>query len=223
MTGPDPVDSPTSVSGPVSSTPRARRTPTAESIARHRTARALSGLLNQELPGLVGVSWRARDGRFEVIAVADLPGPLLRDAAARCAVALGLDPEADLLALGDHEILGGPMALAITTDRISGEKSPHWAVPCDPADPYGKWVVSWLPGQPLGRNQAITAMTIAETVATVHAEGSRRPLGFSHRSLSHVASWSGELGLTAAHAIVRVTEHPADPMVADAAESRGAP
>lgn len=218
MTGPDTPAPPTSMPEAVTTTTAAR---TAASISRHRSACELSRLLNRELPAtLVGVSWRAREGRFEIRA--DVAGPLLRDVANRCAVRLGLDPEGDLLALGDHEILEGPMALAVTEDRMSAHTTPHWAVPCDRSDQYGMWGVSWLLGRSLGRNQAITAMTIAETVATVHLEGTRRPIDFSHRMLSYVVSWAAELGLTGADALMRASEPPRDLMVPDAAEPRGA-
>ena len=63
------------------------------------------------------------------------------------------------------------------------------------------WEVSWLPGQLLDRNTAITAMTLADTAAE-HDLHDRQPL------LPHVESWAEELGLTAAEAIARASQPP---------------
>jgi hypothetical protein len=63
------------------------------------------------------------------------------------------------------------------------------------------WEVSWLPGQILDRNTAITAMTLAETVAE-HDLHDRHPL------LPHVESWAAELGLTASEAIAKASQPP---------------
>ena len=63
------------------------------------------------------------------------------------------------------------------------------------------WEVSWLPGQILDRNTAITAMTLAETAAE-HDLHDRHPL------LPHVESWAAELGLTAPEAIAKASQPP---------------
>ena len=63
------------------------------------------------------------------------------------------------------------------------------------------WEVSWLPGQILDRNTAITAMTLADTAAE-HDLHDRHPL------LPHVESWAEELGLTAPEAIARASQPP---------------
>jgi hypothetical protein len=66
------------------------------------------------------------------------------------------------------------------------------------------WEVSWLPGQTLDRNSAITAMTLADTTAEPGlAEG--------HPLWPHVQSWAGELGLTPPDAIARISQPPSDP------------
>jgi hypothetical protein len=65
------------------------------------------------------------------------------------------------------------------------------------------WEVSWLPGQTLDRNSAITAMTLADTTAEPGlAEG--------HRLWPHIQSWAAELGLTAPDAIARASQPPSD-------------
>jgi hypothetical protein len=64
--------------------------------------------------------------------------------------------------------------------------------------------VSWLPGRPLDRNTAITAMTLAETAAEAD-------LHEGHRLWPHIQSWAAELGLTATDAITRTTQPPRDP------------
>ena len=66
------------------------------------------------------------------------------------------------------------------------------------------WEVSWLPGQTLDRNTAITAMILADTAA-------ERDLAEGHRLWPHIQSWAGELGLTAPEAIARASEPPSDP------------
>jgi hypothetical protein len=63
------------------------------------------------------------------------------------------------------------------------------------------WEVSWLPGQTLDRNTAITAMTLADTTA---GPG----LHESHRLWPHIQSWAQELGLTAPDAIARISQPP---------------
>ena len=66
-----------------------------------------------------------------------------------------------------------------------------------------EWEVSWLPGQPLDRNTAITAMILADTSA-------ERDLHEGHRLWPHIQGWAEELGLTAPDAITRVAEPPSD-------------
>src|ERR1700730_9963387 len=56
------------------------------------------------------------------------------------------------------------------------------------------WHVSWLPGQTLDRNSAITAMVLADTTA-------EPDLHEGHRLWPHIQSWAAELSLTAPDAI----------------------
>jgi hypothetical protein len=66
-----------------------------------------------------------------------------------------------------------------------------------------EWEVSWLPGQTLDRNTAITAMVLADTTA-------EQDLHEGHRLWPHVQSWAAELGLTAPEAIAQASQPPGD-------------
>ena len=79
---------------------------------------------------------------------------------------------------------------------MSSDRTAHTARPS--ADRTG-WEVSWLPGQTLDRNNAITAMVLADTTAE---PGLRE----GHRLWPHIQSWSQELGVTAPDAIARITQ-----------------
>jgi hypothetical protein len=61
------------------------------------------------------------------------------------------------------------------------------------------WEVSWLPGQLLDRNTAITAMTLADTAA-------EHDLHDGHPLWPAIESWAEELGLTAPDALSRVSQ-----------------
>ena len=65
------------------------------------------------------------------------------------------------------------------------------------------WEVSWLPGQTLDRNTAITAMFLAGTAA-------EPDLHEGHRLWPHIQGWAEEVGLTAPEAIARVSAPPGD-------------
>jgi hypothetical protein len=60
------------------------------------------------------------------------------------------------------------------------------------------WEVSWLPGQALNRNSAITAMTLADLA-------SEADLNEQHHLWPFIQSWAAELGLTASDAISRAS------------------
>jgi hypothetical protein len=60
------------------------------------------------------------------------------------------------------------------------------------------WAVSWLPGRTLTRNQAITALTIAEASAA----------GPGDRIWPHIEGWAAELGLSSREAAARAAESP---------------
>jgi hypothetical protein len=52
------------------------------------------------------------------------------------------------------------MSLTINDTIMTSDQTPHTAR-LPPGRP-SRWEVSWLPGQPLGRNTAITAMILAD-------------------------------------------------------------
>jgi hypothetical protein len=63
------------------------------------------------------------------------------------------------------------------------------------------WEVSWLPGQILDRNTAITTMVLADTAGSA-------ALHHSHRLWSHLEGWAAELRLTAPNVIARTARSP---------------
>lgn len=75
----------------------------------------------------------------------------------------------------------------ITSNTTSHTVTAH-PVPGQPAT----WTVSWLPGHVLTRNEAITAMTIAEATATP-----ADPWNTPENQRLNLQSWAAELGLTA--------------------------
>jgi hypothetical protein len=61
------------------------------------------------------------------------------------------------------------------------------------------WEVSWLPGQILDRNTAITAMILADTAA-------EEDLYEGHRLWPFIQGWAAELGLTGPAAVARASQ-----------------
>lgn len=97
------------------------------------------------------------------------------------------------------------MSLRITDRQMTSTVTEHWAVPADFAEPYGRWWVSWLPGVELTRSQAITALTLAETVTSMIGDG-QTMVEHTHRMWPHIHTWAGELGLAEADAFMRAGE-----------------
>src|SRR5690242_2850152 len=93
------------------------------------------------------------------------------------------------------------MSLTIGDDIMPSDQSPHTARQA-PGHRHG-WEVTWLPGQVLDRDTAITAMILADIAAT----GDIRP---DHRLWPAVQSWSAEVGLTGPDAITRASQPPLD-------------
>lgn len=91
------------------------------------------------------------------------------------------------------------MALRIGDYRMSSNRSHHTAR-IAPGKQYA-WEVSWLPGRHLNRNEAITAMVLADTAA----DGDVRP---GHRAWPHVQGWAAGLGMTGPQALDRVADPP---------------
>lgn len=87
-------------------------------------------------------------------------------------------------------------ALRITEEEMTSLVTSHHA---RRLTEEGGWLVSWLPGRVLTRNQAITAMVLAATVAveTLHCEN---PMW------EHIDQWAAELELTGPYAVVLAGE-----------------
>jgi hypothetical protein len=93
------------------------------------------------------------------------------------------------------------MTLTINDTTMTTDQNPHTAQ-LAPGRPH-QWEVSWLPGQALDRNSAITAMILADTAA-------QGDLHEGHRLWPHIQGWAEELGLTGTDAIARVSQPPRD-------------
>ena len=91
------------------------------------------------------------------------------------------------------------MTLTITGTTMTSDHTAHTARQA-PGQEH-RWEVSWLPGQILDRDTAITAMILADIAAT----GDIHP---DHRLWPAVQSWSAEVGLTAPDAINRASQPP---------------
>ena len=85
--------------------------------------------------------------------------------------------------------------IRITSTHMSSPDTPHTAT----AD---GWEVSWLPGRTLDRNQATTAMVIADIVGATGVPRADDPVWL------HLDGWAAELGLTAPGAVARAAEPP---------------
>ena len=63
--------------------------------------------------------------------------------------------------------------------------------------------MSWLPGQTLDRNTAITAMILADLAA-------EEDLREGHRLWPHIQGWAAEVGMTAPQAVAAASQPPGD-------------
>jgi hypothetical protein len=91
------------------------------------------------------------------------------------------------------------MGVTILDDSMSSDRSAHTARLAHGEE--HRWEVSWLPGRQLDRNEAITAMVLADAGGSgdTHAR---------HRLWGHLESWAAELGLTAPEALSQLTSPP---------------
>jgi hypothetical protein len=89
------------------------------------------------------------------------------------------------------------MTLTINDATITSDQNPHTARQA-PGRPH-EWEVSWLPGQVLDRNSAITAMVLADVAGS-------SDLHQGHRIWPHIQSWAAELGLTGPDAIAQASQ-----------------
>jgi hypothetical protein len=92
------------------------------------------------------------------------------------------------------------MTLTIGDTTMTSDQSAHTA---RQAPGRNGWEVSWLPGQRLDRNTAITAMTLAEAAAGTG-------LNEGHRPWPHIQGWAAELGLTGPEAVAAASQPPSD-------------
>jgi hypothetical protein len=95
-------------------------------------------------------------------------------------------------------LVGGDVMTAVRIARTGmvGETTSHRADPED--DGWRVWRVSWLSDRLLTYDHAVTAMVIAETVAT---DPELHP---GHRLWPHLLQWAAELGLSGADAVALV-------------------
>ena len=94
------------------------------------------------------------------------------------------------------------MTLTINDTTMTSDQTPHTARQAPGSQHL--WEVSWLPGQALDRNSAITAMVLADTSADDRVrEG--------HRLWPHIQGWAAELGLTGPDAVAAISQLPGDP------------
>src|SRR5690348_12849130 len=93
------------------------------------------------------------------------------------------------------------MNVTVTDDAMTGENTTHTARRT--YEGINIWEVSWLPGRLPDRNQAISAMVIADFAAsTAPRQGDRL--------WPHIEGWAAELGLTAPDALARAAQPPGD-------------
>ena len=89
------------------------------------------------------------------------------------------------------------MTIIINDTTMTSDQTPHTARRAPGSQHL--WEASWLPGQALDRNSAITAMVLAD-----HA--GERDLNERHRLWPFIESWAAELGLTGSDAINQASQ-----------------
>jgi hypothetical protein len=87
--------------------------------------------------------------------------------------------------------------IQISDTHMSSPDTPHTATATGDG-----WEVSWLPGRTLDRNQATTAMVIANIVGGKGVGLSEDPVW------PFLDNWAAELGLSGPDAVVRASEPP---------------
>jgi hypothetical protein len=105
------------------------------------------------------------------------------------------------------------MTLTINDTTMTSDQTAHTARQASGNQQL--WEVSWLPGQVMDRNSAITAMTLADLAG----EGE---LNERHRLWPFIESWAAELGLTGSEAVDR-TSRPCSPDQRDRERERPDP
>ena len=84
-------------------------------------------------------------------------------------------------------------------DAMTSDHTRHTARPVPGA--IHTWEVTWLPGRHLSRDEAVTAMVLADVTA-------RQYVTERHWVWHHVEGWAAELGLTTPDAISRTSARP---------------
>ena len=90
------------------------------------------------------------------------------------------------------------MTLTIYDTAMTSDQSAHTA---RHAPSRNGWEVSWLPGQTLDRNTAVTAMILADVAG-------KADLHEGHRLWPHIQGWAAELGLTGPEAVAAASQPP---------------
>jgi hypothetical protein len=100
------------------------------------------------------------------------------------------------------------MALTVTDQVMRSTDTPHNAcrLPTEANPDADVWAVSWLPKRRLTRDQAVTAMTIAEEVGRISAAAG--PEAYDGKFWALIDSLAAELGLTGPDAVARASESP---------------
>jgi hypothetical protein len=91
------------------------------------------------------------------------------------------------------------MTLTFLEDRIKSDRTRHIALLAPGHE--ASWHVSWLPGQLLDRNSAITAMTLADVVGMGKVDA-------GHRLWPNIEGWAAELGLSPSDALAWASQPP---------------
>jgi glyoxylate carboligase len=91
------------------------------------------------------------------------------------------------------------MMLWIHRDAMTSDHTRHTARPVPGA--IHAWEVTWLPGRHLSRDEAVTAMVLADVTA-------RQYVTERHWVWHHVEGWAAELGLTTPDALSRTAARP---------------
>ena len=107
------------------------------------------------------------------------------------------------------------MSTKITDTEMTSDQTRHTAAAVTDSR-YGSWTVTWLPGTCLSYNQAITAMTIAEVVATHEFLPVGDEAGDVDPIWVHLDGWAAELGISGAKAVVEASLSPEDHSAAPA-------
>jgi hypothetical protein len=91
------------------------------------------------------------------------------------------------------------MALTLLDDTMTSDRSTHTAR-LTPGEEH-MWEVSWLPGRQLSRDDAITAMVLADAAGPgeMHA---------GHWLWGHVEGWAAELGMTGSDVLAQTATQP---------------